>query len=152
MSTRICRVILLIGLLPGLVAAAADYRLEDFDGKVYRASDYRGKFLVINFWATWCPPCIEEMPELQRFYSENEDKAMVWGVTFESSNKARIDEFIANLGITYPILGYGQDPKTGYGSVTVLPTTFVIDPDGLFLHRFEGPIHAFQISNLIASH
>lgn len=140
---------LILALVFGGSVAAADYQLRDLDGKLHRVSDYRGKFLVINFWATWCDPCIEEMPELERFYRNNRGRAAVWGVTFENRNRQKIIEFVENLGVTYPILGYGQDPETGYGRVTVLPTTFIIDPDGLFYHRFEGPIKTRQIVEII---
>ena len=128
---------------------SADYALRDLDGKVHRVSDNRGKWLVINFWATWCPPCIQEMPELERFYQQNISSAQVWGVTFEDTDKAKIRQFIEQLGITYPVMGYGQDPLTGFGTVTVLPTTFVIDKQGLFFHRFEGPITAQDITEVI---
>jgi thiol-disulfide isomerase/thioredoxin len=128
---------------------SSDYQLVDMDGNIHRVSDNRGKWLVINFWASWCPPCIKEMPEIERFYQENKSTAQVWGVTFEDSDKEKIQQFVAQLGVTYPILGYGQDPLTGFGDVNVLPTTFVIDPDGLFFHRFEGPITAQDIINII---
>ena len=136
---------------PGLAAESApDYQLRDLDGKLYRASDYRGRWLVINFWATWCAPCLEEMPELDRFYQANLDRAMLWGVTFEDEDRDAIVEFVERLGVTYPILGFGQDPQTGYGRVTVLPTTFVINPEGLFHQRFEGPITATHLERAIS--
>ncbi|MCP4387160.1 MAG: TlpA family protein disulfide reductase [Gammaproteobacteria bacterium] len=143
-------VILLFMVSTALTAGdSADYELRDMDGKIHRVSDYRGKWLVINFWATWCPPCLAEMPELERFYQENNSRAQVWGVTFEDGDKAQILKFIEKLGVTYPILGFGQDPLTGFGDVTVLPTTFVIDRDGLFFHRFEGPITAQDIVDVV---
>ena len=131
------------------MAQSSDYQLRDLDGKLHRVSDHAGEWIVINFWASWCAPCLHEMPELERFYQAHKTKAVVWGVTFEDSNKDKIIEFVKQLGVTYPILGYGQDPLTGYGEVTVLPTTFVINPEGLFHHRFEGPITAQQIVDII---
>ncbi len=146
--------LLLLCLAPAIAPTEADenfdYQLRDLDGKLHRASDHKGQWLVINFWATWCPPCIHEMPELERFYQANKPRAQVWGVTFEDTPKEKIVEFVERLGVTYPILGHGQDPQTGYGHVTVLPTTFVIDPDGLFHRRFEGPITARQLESVIA--
>jgi len=104
----------------------------------------------MNFWATWCAPCIHEMPELESFYQNNKDIAEVWGITFEDTDLESIKSFIHKLKITYPILGYGQDPETGYGRVKVLPTTFIIDRDGKFLHRFEGPITEQDIVEIIS--
>ena len=147
--------LLLAGLqfLPtGPVRAAqpvGDYCLVDMNGSQQCVSDLRGKWLVINFWASWCPPCIREMPELQRFYREHRGRAEIWGVTFEDSDKDAILEFVERLAVTYPILGYGQDPLTGYGTVSVLPTTFIIDPQGRFYRRFEGPITAQDLVDAI---
>jgi len=151
MAFRTIIVWFVLALVPVVNQASdnTDYELRDMDGKSHRVSDNRGKWLIINFWATWCPPCIQEMPELERFYKQNISSAQVWGVTFEDTDKAKIRQFIEQLGITYPVLGYGQDPLTGFGTVTVLPTTFVIDKQGLFFHRFEGPITAQDITAVI---
>ena len=70
-------------------------------------------------------------------------------MTFEDTDIKSIRKYVDKLGVTYPILGYGQDPKTGFGLVTVLPTTFVINPEGKLQHKFEGPITAEDISNII---
>ena len=140
--------LLLLQAAPG-AAHSGDYQMHDLDGNLHRVSDHRGKWIVINFWASWCAPCLHEMPELERFYQAHKSNAIVWGVTFEDADKDKILEFVDQLGITYPILGYGQDPLTGYGQVKVLPTTFVINPEGLFHHRFEGPITAQHIVDVI---
>ncbi len=152
MIIGIVRISLVICLFNFQAAAAEnpDYLLRDLDGIEHRVSEHRGKWLIINFWATWCTPCLKEMPELERFYQDNKARAEVWGVTFEDSEIDEIKHFISQLDITYPILGYGQDPLTGYGQVTVLPTTFIIDENGLFFHRFEGPISAQQITDIIS--
>lgn len=151
MSIRMLALLLILALTPVTPGAAetSDYALRDLDGELHRVSDHRGVWLVINFWATWCAPCLHEMPELQRFYERNRERAHVWGVTFEDSERKTIEEYVERLGVTYPILGYEQDPQTGYGKVTVLPTTFIIDPEGLFFHRFEGPISAQDIEAII---
>ncbi len=136
-----------------LVTATAgeeqDYSLKDLNDITHRVSDLKGKFLVMNFWATWCSPCIHEMPELEKFYQNHKNTAVVWGITFEDSDLESIKSFVKKLNVTYPILGYGQDPETGYGQVNVLPTTFIIDQDGKFLHRFEGPITEQDIIGVI---
>ena len=144
-------IVLLVCCLMSLSVSATnfDYQLRDLDGKLHKASDHRGQWLVINFWATWCVPCLKEMPELQQFSEQHRGKAQVWGVSFEDTDRNHIVEYVERLGITFPILGYGQNPLTGYGEVRVLPTTFLIHPDGLFRHRFEGPITAQDIVNEI---
>jgi thiol-disulfide isomerase/thioredoxin len=119
---------------------------------LHKASDSCGKWLVINFWATWCAPRLKELPELKRFYQQNRAIAQLWDVTFEGSDKSSIREFVERLGVSLPLPGYGGDPKTDYGEVRVLPTTFLINPDGLFQHRFEGPITAENILIEIGSY
>jgi len=96
-------VFLLLLPLPGVSADESfDYQLRDMDGRLYKVSDYRGKWLIINFWATWCAPCLKEMPELERFYQQNKALAQVWGVSFEDSDKAAIRAYVERLGITLP--------------------------------------------------
>lgn len=150
-NLKTCVLLLAIFLPPAQANEKTDYQLKDLDGKLHRVSELKGKWLVINFWATWCPPCIKEMPELESFYQNHKETAEVWGVTFEDSNLAGIKGFVKNLNVSYPILGFGQDPKTGYGSVTVLPTTFIIDRRGKFFHRFEGPITEADIESIISA-
>ncbi len=151
MLARIIITTLVLGLFPLSIPAdeTFDYALRDMDGNLHRVSDYRGKWLIINFWATWCAPCIKEMPEFERFHQQHKSSAQVWGVTFEDTDKAKILEYIDRLGVTYPILGYDQDPLTGFGKVTVLPTTFVIDVNGRFFHCFEGPVTAQDLAGII---
>jgi thiol-disulfide isomerase/thioredoxin len=141
--------LLTLASVAGAADDSFDYQLHDLQGRLHKASDQQGKWLVINFWATWCAPCLKELPELERFYQQNKTTAQLWGVTFEDNDKASIVEFVERLGLTFPILGYGEDPLTGYGEVRVLPTTFLINPEGLFQHRFEGPITAQDIVNKI---
>jgi len=138
-----------LSVAPEPASADSDYCLEDLAGVEHCASELHGKWLIINFWASWCAPCLHEMPELEKFFLQNKSRAQVWGVTFESDNREEVVKFVEQLGVTYPILGFAQDPLTGYGTVSVLPTTFVIAPDGLFHQRFEGPITAQDLNQSI---
>lgn len=135
------------------IAAESDYIVRDPNGVEYRLSDYRGKWVVMNFWATWCPPCLEEMPELAKFHAKHKDKdAVVWGVSFEDVPKDLLDEFLKKVSVNYPILGIGQPAYTPFGSVRVLPTTFFIGPDGRFAFKHEGTLTAEAIESMIAEH
>jgi thiol-disulfide isomerase/thioredoxin len=139
-------------LVATLGAAPEEFELTDLDGHQQRLSERRGKWVMINFWATWCPPCIHEMPELEAFYRTHKNgKATVWGVTFEDTPPELIREFVADLDVTYPIMGLGHDPVTPFGTVKVLPTTFVIDPAGEFVRRFEGPVTAARLEAVMAT-
>ncbi len=148
-SLKLLALSITVLLLPAYSDTGADYALRDLDGNTHKVSDLKGKWLVMNFWATWCPPCIHEIPELEKFYQNNQQTAEVWGVTFENSGIDTVKSFLKEFNVSYPILGYGQDPKTGYGFVTVLPTTFIIDQQGKFYHRFEGPITEQDILEVI---
>jgi len=131
-------------------AAPEEFILRDLQGAEHRLSEQRGKWVMINFWATWCPPCIHEMPELEAFHQAHRDRdATVWGVTFEDTPAEIIGEFVSDLNVTYPILGLGSDPITPFGTVRVLPTTYVINPDGELLRRFEGPVTAAMLEQAI---
>ena len=130
--------------------ASDDYRLPDLDGKEHSLEAQKGKWLVINFWATWCAPCLKEMPDLQAFYDNNRDRANVWGVTFEETPVQTIREFAERLGVTYPIVGRANDPITPFGEVRVLPTTFIVDPEGKFLQKIEGLVTQAQLESIIA--
>ena len=111
----------------------------------------RGKWLVMNFWATWCPPCIDEMPELERFHQRHKDSdALVWGVTYEDTPVEQLKVFLDKLAISYPILGNGQPPDTPFGTIKVLPTTFIIDPQGKFHQKIEGRVTAADLERIIA--
>jgi thiol-disulfide isomerase/thioredoxin len=111
-------------LAGGAAASDSDSSLRDLDGNLRRVSDYRCRWLVINFRATWCPPCVHEMPELERFYRENRSRATVWGLTFEDTDIAKIREFADRRGVSHPILRYGQDTPAGYGGVQGSPTPY----------------------------
>src|SRR5215472_15191937 len=118
---------------------APDFSLESLDGKHMRLSDWRGKAVLLNFWATWCGPCKIEMPwfvELQKQYGPQ--GLQVIGVAMDDSSQEDIEKFVKEMGVNYPILigkeAVGQD----YGGVNVLPTTFFLDRDGKIVAREFG--------------
>jgi len=139
-----------------LTAAAAetgrtiDFSLQDLDGNTHTLSDYRGKWVVINFWATTCLPCVKEMPELSDFHNRHKDRdAVVLGVNFEDIKTSWMRRFLDSVHVTYPILPWGTSPATPFGLVVALPTTFIVAPDGRQVARQVGAVTAVDIEAFI---
>jgi len=129
-----------------------DFTLQDLDGKTHTLSDYRGKWVVVNFWATTCPPCIREMPELSAFYDRHKDRdAVVLGVDFEDIRTSWVRRFLDSVNVSYPILPWGTSPATPFGLIIALPTTFIVSPDGTSVAHYTGQITAADIEAYIES-
>ncbi len=121
-----------------LCACSQPLDFVDTDGNGYRYSDIQGKWQVINYWATWCAPCIREIPELIRL-NENNDNVVVFGVNFDAPEGEEITRQIEKMGIRFPV--YQQDPgvRLGIEMPEVLPTTVLIDPEGKIAGVLVGP-------------
>ena len=112
-------------------AVAPQFALKDLNGRTVRLSDYQGKVVLINFWATWCPPCRAEMPDLVRLQREHRNEGLqIIGVTYPPENKARVRRFARNLKVNYPIILGTREFKARFSSEETLPLTVVINRDG----------------------
>jgi peroxiredoxin len=131
-------------------AETVDFELQGLDGKNYRLSDYRGKWVLVNYWATWCPPCREELPELEIFHNNHKDKdAVVLGVAMERINMPRLKAFVDEQFLSYPILIAKPAARTELGRVPGLPTSFLVNPEGELVARQVGPLTMKDIENFI---
>ena len=147
------RVLILLVALFATTANAGDtvdFTLPDLSGKPVSLSDFRGKWVVVNYWATWCPPCLEEIPDLVDLYDNNRDKLVVLGVDHEEVNDEYLREFVESHMISYPILRSEPEPVTPLGPVLGLPTTYIISPKGEAMARQEGPVTREAIEKYIA--
>lgn len=119
---------------------APDFELQDVStGKSVRLSDFRGKAVLLNFWATWCPPCKVEIPwfiDLQKQYAN--DGLVVLGVAMDDASQQEIAKFAKDMSINYPILLGTDRVGNVYGGVEALPTTFYIGRDGKVVNRVFG--------------
>lgn len=136
--------LLLVSILVVCVAAcggnkeaAAD--AYDAAGHAINLKDYHGKWLVINYWAEWCPPCVKEMPELEALYQAHKDDVEVLGVNYDGKQPSDLKSFISEHGITFPIIQRLSLAKLGVSSVDSLPVTFVIDPNGVLQTELMEP-------------
>lgn len=133
-----------------VVADPVDFSLSDLDGKQRKLSEYRGKWVVVNYWATWCPPCLSEIPELIEFHEKHMDKdAVVIGVNFEDIGMVELKEFTQDYFINYPIVQEKPAAKSVLGSISGLPTSFLISPQGEIIAVQTGPVTAKMIEDFI---
>jgi thiol-disulfide isomerase/thioredoxin len=118
---------------------APDWQLNDLNGKAVSFSDFRGKVVILDFWATWCAPCRVEIPhfvELQKRYGDK-GLAMI-GVSLDEHGPEIVKKFVRQLGVNYPIVMGNQKVVEAYGGIVAVPTTFVIDRQGRIASRHIG--------------
>ncbi|MDF2856132.1 MAG: hypothetical protein K0Q87_1983 [Neobacillus sp.] len=131
---------------------AVDFTLETIDGEVSKLSDYKGKKLILNFWATWCPPCKAEMPHMEKFYEENKDNNVVIlavNLTSSESNESNVRAFIKDYRLAFPVL-MDTDGSVGdtYQAISI-PTTYFIDSKGIIQQKLVGPMSKDTMEDLI---
>lgn len=133
-------------------APAYDFSLNDLDGNSIRLSDLEGRPVIINFWATWCAPCLVEMPELQAAYERYQDNDLAILALNQQEPPEIVREFFyGQLGLTFtPLLDAEGDISELYGVANILPTTFFITPDGKVAAIHRGPMVQSQIDGYLA--
>ena len=120
-------------------ASPPPFELKDVNGRSVRLSDYRGKVILINFWATWCPPCRAEMPDLVKLQHEYGTEGLqIIGVSYPPQKKSRVVRFAKSLKVNYPIVLGTRELKARYSSDETLPLTVVIDRDGKVSEIISG--------------
>lgn len=114
-----------------LPAQAADFSLVDIQGKTHRLADYRGKWVLVNFWATWCKPCLREIPELNSLHNAHKDKKLVViGIATDSGEREKIAEFANKHAIAYPVVVGNRKLNAQIGVIEVLPSSYLYNPKG----------------------
>ena len=112
-----------------LPAFAADFKLEDMQGRTLSLSDYRGKWVLVNFWATWCPPCLAEIPELKALAASHKDIVVI-GIAMEYGSPGIVADFVRKHRIGYPIVLGDRKVVSQIGDLDVLPTSYLYSPTG----------------------
>lgn len=110
--------------------AAPDFALQSTDGKTIKLSDYKGKIVIIDFWATWCPPCRKGIPDLIEIQKEFKDKVVVIGVSLDIQSKKDVMPFMKQYGMNYPVVYGNQKVVVDYGNINAIPTSFIINKKG----------------------
>ena len=118
---------------------APAWELKDLDGKAVKLSDFKGKVVLLNFWATWCPPCREEIPALIALQNQYKDRGLVViGVALDSPGAAKVKAFADRMKINYPVVMGDAKTLEAYGNFQAIPTTFFIDRAGNVAGQHEG--------------
>ncbi len=123
-----------------------DFELPDVDGTVHRLSDYRGKWVIVNFWATWCGPCIREIPMLREVAKMTDPvQPVVIGIDFEEIPEDLLRSAMETLNMDYLVLRVGNSPLIPFEPLKGLPSTFIVSPDGRLVFSHAGEIHKRQL-------
>jgi peroxiredoxin len=142
---------ILMGCVALLIVACGDYQVAtvgkpaphfdtvDMNGEVWSLSKQKGHVVFLNFWATWCEPCREEMPSMQRLYAKLPKDKFQMVALYNKDSPAAVKKFITKLGITLPILNDEQNIIGQRYGLTGLPETFIIDKQGVIREKFIGP-------------
>jgi thiol-disulfide isomerase/thioredoxin len=118
--------------------AAPDFKVEGLDGKALSLADSRGKVVLLNFWATWCGPCREEIPDLIALQQKYKDQLQIIALTVDEDNAAMVKKVVAQSGINYPVAMSPADVRAQYGGIGALPTSFILDTQGRIVQKHEG--------------
>ena len=118
---------------------APELKLKDIKGRQLRLSDYRGKVVLINFWATWCPPCRTEIPDLVRLQRDHRSRGLrVIGVTYPPEKLAEVRRFVGFARVNYPVVLGSKQTKLLFTASETLPMTIVVGRDGIVYDIIEG--------------
>lgn len=148
---------LLLLLLVGMLSlhthgyAASNFALTDTAGKKHTLSQYKGKWVIINYWATWCPPCLEEVPDLVALYDSRKNKdVMMLGVVFDFKSAKEVAEYVDDMLMSYPIVLGDDEVTKQIDYAEVLPTTFIYNPSGELVKTKHGKVTKQYLEAFIA--
>ena len=146
--------VMLAGIAPALAAPTAErpsLSVTTLDGKTFDLAAQRGKWVIVNFWATWCSPCIEEMPALSAFVASRKDVAAI-GLAWEDTERAEVLAFAKAHPVVYPLAQVDvYEPLPDFESPRGLPTTYLIAPDGRVAKKITGPVTATDLEKAITA-
>jgi thiol-disulfide isomerase/thioredoxin len=143
-------VMALTGTAQATMPEQPSIKVTTLDGKAFDLAAERGKWVIVNYWATWCVPCIKEMPDISKFVSAHQDKVAAIGLAYDDSDKADIQAFLVKHPVSYPVAQVTLDkPLKDFDEPRGLPTTWLISPDGKVAKRFVGTVNETSLGQAI---
>lgn len=144
------------GLEAGQIAP--DFTLQTLTGETFTLSELKGKKVILNFWASWCPPCKKEMPHLQKYYEEDaeEDNAVIVGVNITHAERSvdqmkTVQQFVDSFNLTFPIPLMKEEGVDKIYQIITIPSTFMIDTEGRVQHQIVGPLDQEALRDYVKS-
>lgn len=143
--------LLAVLLLSTATAQAEGFRFQDTQGKTHTLAGYRGKWVLVNFWATWCPPCLDEIPELVSLHEGRRSKDLVViGVAVDYPSQKEVIRFVDDYFISYPVVLGSYQSAAQVGPVDGLPATYLYNPQGKLVAQHVGALTRKAVENFIA--
>lgn len=134
------------------IEVASEFELLDLTGTPIKLSDLKGKIVILNFWATWCPPCREEMPHMQSFYEKNKDsdiEILAVNLTNADAGQQAVEKFVQDYELTFPVL-LDEDGYVGMTyEIMTIPTSYIIDKEGRIFQKVIGSIDEQTLTDMV---
>ncbi|WP_042225061.1 TlpA family protein disulfide reductase [Oceanobacillus manasiensis] len=124
---------------------APDFELKTLEGEMVKLSDFKGEHVMLNFWATWCPPCRQEMPDMQRIYQDKDPIILAVNLTDTEVNQKAVSAFIEEFGMTFPVLMDEKAEVSELYRIQPIPTTYFIDSEGKIRYKAFGALSYEQM-------
>lgn len=134
---------------PAPVQAAPDFSVKDIEGRTITLAGLKGKVVLVNFWATWCPPCREEIPDFVAFYNENKDRGLeIVGLSVDNMSVAELKPFVTHFKMSYPVAFATSKIIRDFDPGDAIPTTIVIDKKGIIRDKQVGAMDRATLDKL----
>lgn len=134
-----------------LVAQVHAFTLVDSKGKTHSLAQYKGKWVLVNFWATWCPPCLEEIPDLVALHENKKNRLVVLGVAMDYKDPRQVLQYAEQMMVSYPIILGDHKMAAQIGAIPGLPTTYLYNPEGKMVAYNVGALTREAVERYIAN-